>query len=325
MSRMDSADHWTQPENLGEIINTTGIEMSPFIHPDNRSLYLSSDGLIGMGGYDLFVVRRDDSGRWSAPVNLGYPINTNRDEIGLIVNARGDKAYYASDVDQTLGKDIYIFDMPLADRPTMATYMKGKVFDADTKRPLRANFELIDLETGILLYKSNSDSISGAFLVSIPVDHNFMLNVSKRGYLFHSENFSLKGIFHADKPFLKDVPLEPVQIGKRIVLKNVFYETDAFDLKKESRLELNKVVQFLRTNPGIRIEVSGHTDNTGNAAYNQVLSENRARTAAEFLVNASINPDRIVYKGYGLTVPVTSNETEEGKAMNRRTEIKIIQ
>jgi flagellar motor protein MotB len=325
MSRLDSADRWTQPENLGEMINTAGIEMSPFIHPDNRSLYLSSDGLTGMGGYDLFVVRRDDSGRWTAPVNLGYPINTNRDEIGLIVNARGDKAYYASDVDQTMGKDIYIFDMPLADRPTMVTYMKGKVFDADTKRPLRANFELIDLETGKLFYKSGSDSITGEFLVSIPVDHNFMLNVSKRGYLFHSENFSLKGTFRADKPFLKDVPLEPVQIGKRIVLNNVFYETDAFDLKKESRLELNKVVQFLRTNPGVRIEVSGHTDNTGNADYNQVLSENRARTVADYLISASLNPDRIVYKGYGMTVPVTSNDTEEGKAMNRRTEIKIIQ
>jgi len=321
----DSADHWTVPENLGDSLNTTGTEMSPFIHPDNQSLYFSSDGQIGLGGYDIFVSRRNKKGEWQKAVNLGYPINTNRDEIGLIVNARGDKAYFASNIDKNQGKDIFSFDMPLKGRPSMTTYMKGRVMDAVNNNLLRARFELIDLENGRKFYESYSDSLTGEFVVSIPVDHNYMLNVSRKGYLFYSENFSLKGIFYQDNPFLMDVPLQPIEIGKSVVLKNVFYETDAYALKKESEIELNKVVQFLRVNPGIRIEISGHTDNVGEAAYNQVLSENRAKTVADYLIAASVHSDRIVFKGYGMKNPVTSNDSEDGRAHNRRTELKIIE
>jgi outer membrane protein OmpA-like peptidoglycan-associated protein/Tol biopolymer transport system component len=324
VSYKDSADHWTVPENLGDSINSPGTEMSPFIHPDNQSLYFSSDGLIGLGGFDIFVSRRNKQGKWGKAVNLGYPINTNRDEIGLIVNARGDKAYFASNIDRNQGRDIFSFDMPVQDRPSMTTYMKGRVLDAVNNSLLKARFELIDLENGTDFYKSYSDSLTGEFVVSIPVNHNYMLNVSRKGYLFYSENFSLKGVFYQDAPLLKDIPLQPIEIGKSIVLKNVFYETDSYALKKESEIELNKVVQFLKVNPGIRIEISGYTDNVGETAYNQVLSENRAKTVANYLIAASINAQRIVSKGYGTSNPVTSNDTEGGRAQNRRTELKII-
>jgi len=325
VSHLDENGKWTTPENLGVIINSKGIEMSPFIHPDNQSLYFSSDGHIGLGGYDLFVSRRDSSGEWQKPVNLGYPINTNRDEIGLVVNARGDKAYYSSDVDKSKGKDIFVFDLPVQDRPNMVTYMKGKVFDTDDHSLLRAYFELIDLETGSIYYRSFSDSLTGEFIVSIPVHHNYMLNVSRKGYLFFSENFSLKNTYLADKPFLKDVPLQPLKIGNYVVLRNIFYETDSYALKKESTAELNKVVRFLQANPVIKIEIGGHTDNTGNPEYNQKLSENRAKTVADYLISSSINSGRIVAKGYGMYQPVASNDNEEGKAQNRRTELKIIE
>jgi outer membrane protein OmpA-like peptidoglycan-associated protein len=325
VTHRDDHDQWSNPENLGEIINTRGIEMSPFIHPDNQSFYFSSDGHIGLGGYDLFVSRKDSSGKWQKPVNLGYPINTNRDEIGLIVNSRGDKAYYSSDVDKTNGKDIFVFDLPVQNRPFMVTYMKGKVFDADHKQLLRAQFELLDLETGEGIYRSFSDSITGEFLISIPVDHNYALNVSRRDYLFYSENFSLKNTYQADKPYLKDIPLQPIKVGNRIILRNVFYETDSYALLKESTAELNKLVSFLQANPGIRIEVGGHTDNTGSADYNQKLSENRAKTVADFLISESIRADRIVAIGYGMNLPVATNNTEEGRAQNRRTELKIIE
>jgi flagellar motor protein MotB len=324
VSFKDSADHWTVPENLGDSINSFGTEMSPFIHPDNQSLYFSSDGLIGLGGYDIFVSRRNKEGRWRKAVNLGYPINTNRDEIGLIVNARGDRAYFASNIDKNQGKDIFSFDMPMQDRPSMTTYMKGRVLDAVNNSLLRARFELIDLENGKDFYRSYSDSLTGEFVVSIPVDHNYMLNVSRKGYLFYSENFSLKGVFYQHAPLLKDIPLQPIEVGKSIVLRNVFYETDSYALKKESEIELKKVVQFLKVNPGIRIEISGYTDNVGESAYNQVLSENRAKTVANYLIAASVNAQRIVSKGYGTNNPVTSNDTEEGRAQNRRTELKII-
>jgi outer membrane protein OmpA-like peptidoglycan-associated protein len=311
--------------NPGEPINTFGVEMSPFIHPDNHSLYYSSDGLIGLGGYDIFVSRLDSDKTWQKPVNLGYPINTNRDEIGLIVNSKGDKAYYSSDIDKTKGKDIYVFELPVESRPLMVTYMKGKVFDAQDKHLLKAEFELIDLETGNMIHNSFSDSITGEFLVSIPVNRNYMLNVSKKAYLFFSENFTLKNTSNATRPFLKDVPLQPLKTGNIIVLKNVFFETDSYSLRKESKIELDKVVKLLQANPAIKIEIGGHTDNTGSVEYNQKLSENRAQSVAEYLISASVLTDRITAKGYGFNLPIADNNSEDGKAQNRRTEMKVIE
>jgi outer membrane protein OmpA-like peptidoglycan-associated protein len=325
VSHRDENGQWSTPLNLGDTINTEGEEMSPFIHPDDQSLYFSSDGLIGLGGYDLFISRRDSAGKWQTPVNLGYPINTNRDEIGLIVNSRGDKAYYSSDVDKITGKDIFVFELPVRDRPLMVTYMKGKVFDALDHRLLKAQFELVDLETGRIIFSSFSDSLTGEFLVSIPVNRNYMLNVAKKAYLFFSENFSLKNSFDADKPFLKDVPLQPMMIGNSVVLKNVFFDTDSYALKKESTVELKKVVRLLQTNPEIKIEIGGHTDNTGNLDYNQKLSESRAKAVVDYLISTSVKADRMVSKGYGMNIPVATNDTEEGRAQNRRTELKIIE
>lgn len=316
---------WTKPENLGDTVNTRGNEMSPFIHPDGRTLYLASDGHIGLGGYDLFISRMDSSGRWTKPVNLGYPINTHKDEFGLVVNSSGSRAYYASDMQAETGKDIYYFDLPQQIRPDMVSYMKGIVFDAKTNLLLSARFELIDLDTRQPLNTSYSDSLTGEFLVCIPANRNYMLNVSKKGYLFYSENFSFQGIWISEKPFLKDIPLYPVQVGEVIVLRNIFYETDSYALKEESLAELEKLVQFLTENPGIRIEISGHTDNTGSGEYNLKLSENRSRTVSEYLIKASVNPARLTYKGYGLTKPLATNETEEGRAQNRRTEIRIVE
>jgi outer membrane protein OmpA-like peptidoglycan-associated protein len=275
-------------------------------------------------GHDLFFARRDSAGAWNKPVNLGYPINTNRDEIGLIVNSRGNKAYYSSDVNQAQGKDIYVFDLPVQSRPVAVTYMKGKVFDARDRRLLRAQFELVDLESGKIIHNSWSDSLSGEFLVSIPGNRNYMLNVSKTSYLFFSENFSLKEGFDADRPFIKDVPLQPIVAGNSIILRNVFFETDSYALKSESKLELNKVVEMLKANPGIRIEIGGHTDNTGSAGYNLKLSDNRAKAVTDYLVSASISAGRIVSKGYGMDKPVADNESEEGRSQNRRTELKIL-
>ncbi len=325
VSVRDENGSWTQPVNLGDQINTPGVEMSPFIHQDNQSIYFSSDGHIGMGGYDLFISRRDSAGNWSKAENLGYPINTNRDEIGLIVNARGDKAYYASDVDKSYGKDIFEFDLPVDKRPVTVTYLKGTVFDEQTRNPLRAQFQLVDLETGQTIFDAFSDSLSGEFLVSIPVNRNYMLNVSRKSYLFFSENFSLKNVFFAGDPYLKDIPLQPIVAGNRIILKNVFFETDSYLLKKESRIELDKVVRLLKTNPAIKIEIGGHTDNTGTAGYNQVLSENRARAVAEYLISSQIDPSRISWKGYGFNEPVAGNDTEEGRSQNRRTEMKVVE
>lgn len=322
---LDENGLWSKPVNCGELINTAGNEMSPFIHPDNKTLYFSSDGHPGLGGYDLFLCRTDSLNKTMPAENLGYPVNTHRDEIGLIVNARADKAYFSSDVDRKWGKDIYTFDLPVEKRPLQVSYMKGRVFNADNWQPLRASFELTDLENRQVIYKSYSDSSTGEFLVSIPTNRNYMLTVNRKGYLFYSGNFTLRGIYEAPAPFLQDVPLQPVQVGRVTVLNNVFFETDSYELKPESESELEKVTRFLGDNPAIRIEISGHTDNTGGDQHNQVLSEKRASAVAGYLVLQGISAARIESRGYGSAVPAAENTTSEGRALNRRTEMKIIE
>jgi len=323
-SQLMENGNWSKPVNLGEKINTSGQEQSPFIHPDNKTLYFASDGLIGMGGSDLFKVTRHDDGSWSEPKNLGYPINSNFDEIGLIVNAQGNKAYFSSDRLSNMGRDIFEFELYQEARPNPVSYVKGKVFDFDTKNRLQAHFELIDLETNDIIMQAKSDPNTGEFLVCIPTDNNYALNVSKEGYLFYSDNFGLKGVHVITDPFLKDVALKPIKEGQKIILRNIFYATDSYELENRSIAELTKLITFLNNNPEVRIEISGHTDNVGSDEYNLNLSENRAKSVYKYLISNGIEESRLTYKGYGETEPVSTNETKQGRADNRRTEIKIL-
>lgn len=318
-------DSWTKPVNLGDSINSEFAEMTPLIHPDNQTLYFSSNGHYGLGGKDLFMAQKNEEGIWKSPVNLGYPINTHTDEQDLIVNAKGDLAYFSSDKLGGRGKyDIYQFELYKAARPHSVTYMKGKVYDKDSRVKLKAKFELIDLETEKVVVESYSEKYTGEFLVCIPTNRNYALNVSKKGYSFYSDNFSLEGEHSNIKPFLKDVPLQPIKVNDVVILKNIFFEHDKYDLRDESEVELKKLIDFLDFNPGIYIELGGHTDNDGELAYNQKLSENRALAVYNYLVKNGVNVKRLSYKGYGETMPVDTNETTEGKANNRRTEFKII-
>jgi outer membrane protein OmpA-like peptidoglycan-associated protein/tetratricopeptide (TPR) repeat protein len=325
VSQRNEDGSWQVPLNLGDSINTPGDEMSPFIHQDNNTLYFSSNAHIGMGGFDLYIARRDEKGNFTHVKNLGYPINTPGDEIGLIVSAKGDMAYYASDMQKEKGKDIYQFVLYQEARPSEVSYMKGQVFDETTRERLKAKFELYNLGNGNLVSQSESDERTGEFLVCIPTNTDYMLNVACKGYLFYSDNFSLKGLFHLEEPFLKDIPLKPIETGGTIILKNIFYETDSYALKPESRYELDKVVKFMESNPQIKIEISGHTDNVGTESYNQSLSENRAKSVVEYLTSKGINALYLTYKGYGFSKPLDSNETPEGRANNRRTELKIME
>lgn len=322
-STMNEEGRWGIPVNLGEVINTENNEMSPFIHVDNQTLYFSSDGHTGMGGYDLFVTRRGEDGSWSEPENLGYPLNTHYDETGLIVNARGDRGYFSSDRMSGEVRDIYTFDLYPGARPLEVSYMKGIVFDVYTKIRLHASFELIDLATAETVVTAFSDPGTGEFLVPITTGRDYALNVSAGGYLFYSDHFSLSGFAHQTDPFLKDVPLHPVREGEKTVLRNIFFEFDSYELKPESLVELEKLVEFMNHNPGISIRINGHTDNTGLPGYNMELSEKRARAVAGFLAGSGIEGERIKYTGFGETMPVADNDTEEGRAENRRTEFEI--
>lgn len=321
----NEAGIWDTPLNLSDSINTERAEMSPFIHPDGKTLFFTSNGHPGMGSFDIFYSKRYDDGSWSKPKNLGYPINTYNEEGYMIVNAAGNRAYFSSDKFNGKGKlDIYYFDLYDEARPVAVTYMKGTVYNSKTHSRLQARFELIDLETQNVVAESYSDAVSGEFLVCLPTDKNYALNVSKDSYLFYSENFEIKGEYSQIKPYLKDIMLQPIDTGETVVLKNIFFDFDKFDLLPESLAELNKLTGLLQKNPAMKIEIGGHTDNKGSAEYNQKLSEQRARSVYEFLIAKGIDKNRLSYKGYGLTKPIDTNDTEEGRANNRRTEFKVM-
>jgi outer membrane protein OmpA-like peptidoglycan-associated protein/tetratricopeptide (TPR) repeat protein len=316
---------WSQPQKLGPNINTDGYEGSVFIHPDNQTLYFSSDGHVGMGGLDIFVSRKDSTGQWGIPLNLGYPVNSNKDDNSILISAGGVLAMFASDrKDGFGGLDLYGFDLYKEARPQIVTYMKGTVFDRNTGKPVDARFELTNLNTGKVAIESFSNKTTGEFLVCLPANNDYALTVTRDGYLFYSENFNLSGENPSTEPVLKDVPLEPLETGAKVIMKNVFFETDHYDLMDESKIELNKLTDLLTKNPAVKIEIGGHTDNVGKHEYNVTLSENRAKSVMTYLLENGISPDRLSYKGYGETQPIDSNETETGRANNRRTEFKVM-
>lgn len=315
---------WSEPVNLGDSVNTPKEEMAPFIHPDDQTLYFSSRGRQGMGGYDLYYSKKDVLGNWQAAVNLGYPINTSSDEITLLVNATGEVAYISSAKLGGFGnQDIYSFRLYDEAQPAGVTYFRGVVFDKETKKRLAAAFELTDLGTGNTVVRSESDALTGGFLLVLPVNKDYALSVSKEGYLFYSDHFTLTGKDVSTDPVTRPVPLQPVKVGETVILRNIFFDTDKYDLKPESKTELDRLANLLRNNPRMTIEISGHTDSVGTAEYNQRLSGNRAKSVYDYLVYTGIDPERLSYEGYGLTRPVDTNETEAGRANNRRTEFRI--
>ncbi len=315
---------WSQAVPMPKPINTPGDESSVHIHPDGQTLYFASKGHPGFGGEDLFVTRIGPDGEWTEPENLGYPINTAKDENSLLVSSKGDIAYFASAREGGLGGlDLYSFELPEELRPVPVSFTKGFVFDEETKEPLEARFKLLDLETGATIVESNSDK-EGEFLVTLPSNKDYALEVKKDGYLFYSENFSLSENPDVDKPRYLDIGMSKVKPGESVVLRNIFFASGSYDLKKASDVELKNLYSFLVQNAQLRIRIEGHTDNVGKPQDNQILSENRAKAVYSFLIDKGINADRLEYKGYGETQPVATNETAAGRAKNRRTVFTVL-
>lgn len=316
---------FSEPIKLSDNINTTMGEESVFIHPDNQTLYFSSEGHPGMGGLDIFVSKKQADGSWGKAINLGYPINTSVDENSLLVDANGKLAYFASEREGGFGGlDIYQFELPESVRPEKITYVKGLTYNARTKVPVEASFELIDLETQQSVTSAYSNS-AGEFLVTLTSNHNYLVNVSKPGFLFYSDNFSLKDkVADYNKPYKLQIPLQPIDTGI-IELKNIFFDVNKWDLKAESKAELQKIITFLKANPTLKVEFSGHTDNSGDKVFNKTLSNNRAKAIYDYVIEkGSLPATNLSYKGYGDTKPKAPNDTPENKAKNRRTELKIL-
>lgn len=315
---------WTKAKNLGDKVNTSGAELSPFIHPSNTTLYFASDGHIGMGGLDIYSVSILN-GKFSEPKNLGYPINTEKDESCLVVSPDATYAVFATDrIEESNGKmNLYAFELDQTLRPTPVICMKGKVFYDDNKTLQEAKFKIKDLKTNKVVAETFSDKMLSTYLMTLPCGADYALSVECEGYLFYSENFSIPKDLES-KYYEKDIHLLAIKEGSKVVLQNIFFATNSYELLDSSLPELETLLELLNNNPSIRIEISGHTDSQGKAEYNQTLSKNRAQSVRNYLIEKGINPDRITSQGYGQTQPIADNNTEEGRKQNRRTEFKII-
>jgi outer membrane protein OmpA-like peptidoglycan-associated protein/tetratricopeptide (TPR) repeat protein len=315
---------WSAAENLGPTINTIGEESTPFIHADNQTLYFNSTGHPGYGDNDLFVTRKMPDGTWSKPENLGYPINTIENDGALVIAADGKTVYYTSERADTRGElDLYSFEMREDVRPAQTLWVKGRVFDQKTNKGLPSSVILTDLSNGQVISNLQTDE-TGNYLITLPKGKNYAFDVNRRGYLFHSENFSLSSKDQGDTAYHIDIPLQPIEANAAIVLKNIFFDPNQFEIKPESGTELNAVVQLMKENPGLHIQINGHTDNSGKAADNKILSENRAKAVTNYLISKGIAQTRLSFKGFGDTQPVADNGNPEGRAKNRRTELFVV-
>lgn len=345
---------WGEAKNLGSVINTEYDEEGVFMHPDGRTMYFSSRGHKTMGGYDIFKTTIDDKGKWTEPVNLGYPINTPDEDLFFVINASGKRGYYSSEKAEGYGShDIYLITFLGPEKPliqsnednliasianpvsetmieesveiktTRLTILKGTIKDGFTLKPLEAQIEIIDNEKNEVISTSSSNSSTGKFLISLPSGKNYGIAVKAESYLFHSENFNIPAATNYQEVAL-EILLHKLEVGSKIILKNIFFDYAKATLRSESFGELDRLLKLLTNYPTTRIEISGHTDNKGSVKTNTVLSEARAKSVVDYLINKGIAADRLEYKGYAYFQPVTTNDTEEGRQQNRRVEFKIL-
>lgn len=341
---------------IGTMVSTVNSKFNDgpiYIHIDGETMYIASEGFDGMGGYDIYVSKKEQ-GQWSTPVNMGYPINTPYDDFFFASTANGKFAYIASNrAGGAGGFDIYkvtfwgpekkpiletedyllgSIAMPVKDhaiektvevKKKTLTVFKGITIDAISRKPVEASIEITDNATGKVIETFTTNSATGKFIITLPSGKNYGIAVKAPGYLFHSENFDIPN--GADDNLVnKTIELKNIAIGSKIALRNIFFDVNKATLRAESNAELDRLVQLLKDVPKLKIEISGHTDNTGSAALNETLSQQRAEAVVTYLVNHGIAATRLTSKGYGSSRPVASNGTEDGKQQNRRTEFEIL-
>lgn len=328
VSTQDAKGNWTRARNLGKEVNTPYDEISPFIHVNNRTLYFATNGLTGYGGYDIFYQEREDNGKWSKAINMGGPINNHEDQFSLFITTDGKKAYYSHESVNEVGQTrSYLYEtlVPENQRPKKSSsYVTGTVRDKETKQPLKASIELIDIGKDSLESFTQSDSVSGQYLMVLTKGTQYALYINKEKYLFQSLNFDYRKDSSQQGETVINIELERIRSGSVTVLNNIFFEFDKYDLQPGSAAELDKVLRLLKENSAVAIEVSGHTDNVGSEVYNKELSQKRANAVVNYLVERGIHPKRVISRGFGSSKPLAPNTTEAGKKLNRRIEFRVL-
>jgi len=322
---------WSIPKNLGPKINTKGDEKTPFIHSDSETLYFSSTGHFGFGGYDIFYVRKDEKGEWMEPENIGSPINGDTDDTGFFVSTDAKSGYFFSyDEGKVRGKgvgryDLYYFDLYAEARPQQVAFVSGDIKDKNgADVPGATVVEIKNIKTKEKTY-AVVDSVSGKFMAAINLKRkdDVMITIKKDSVAFNSKVLSTKDLsFEKPKMDIKIV-VEKAESGKSFVIENIYYNTNSADLKPESRVVLESFADYLKENPNIKIEIQGHTDNVGSVKDNEALSTNRAYSVKSAIEEFGVDGKRILAKGYGPSKPIAPNTTEEGRAKNRRTEFLV--
>ena len=324
VSTLDDKSVWTKARNMGEPVNTQYDEISPFIHANGKVIYFASKGHTGFGGYDIFSAERNET-QWSQPVNMGKPINDFEDQFSMFISADGKTGYYSHEEysGEVVRSKIFEVHIPKENQVRYkSNYVKGVVRDKKTGKELRARIELFNINKNEMEAMVESDSISGEYLMVLTQGAEYILYTNRKGYLFNSTNFNYSEVDDFE-PILMNIDLDPATKGSAMVLKNIFFDTDKYDLQEKSKTELQKIIRFLGDNPALKIQITGHTDNTGTPAYNQQLSEKRAQSVYNYLINNGIISTRLSWKGFGQTQPKTSNDSEEGRQLNRRIEFSI--
>ena len=323
---------WGIPQNLGPKVNTRGDEKTPFIHSDSETLYFSSNGHYGFGGYDIFYVRKNDKGEWDEPENIGSPINGATDDTGFFVSFDTKSGYFFSfDDPKVSGKgvgryDLYTFELYKDARPQETAFIKGEIKDSEGNQVPRAVVEVQNTQTKQVTH-AVVDSSSGSYMaaVSLKKKADYLITVKKDDYAFSSKLVNTKDLSSTTPPKQVDLEVAEAKTGKSFVIDNIFYNTNSAELKPESRIIIESFAGYLKLNPSIKVEIQGHTDNVGNPKDNDALSNNRAFSVKALLEEMGVNGKRITAKGFGQSKPIADNKTEEGRAKNRRTEFMIVE
>lgn len=323
---------WSAPQNLGPSINTKGDEKTPFIHSDSHTIYFSSTGHFGFGGYDIFYSRMDDNGNWTDPVNIGSPINGPGDDTGFFVSKDTKSAYFFSyDEGKVRGKgigkyDMYKFELYPEARPNEVVFFEGDIKSITGEAISGA---VVEIKNTATKEKTHAvvDSTTGKFMaaISLKKKDNIILTVKKDSMAFNATVIDMKKVTSDNPPSAVNLSVSKAEQGKSFVINNIYYKTNSAEIEEGSKLILQSFAEYLIENPTIKVEIQGHTDNVGNPKDNEALSTNRAYSVKQYIESFKVSGSRIMAKGYGANQPIADNKTEDGRSKNRRTEFLILE